>query len=317
MPDWRRTEGHDAIDDGVPITRCVRPKFTEKTPSSAIIFLYILRRKSRRREDPFKLAPRETVVRVEKTAVGTDGGVTFKRPEDIHFLHRRVMAIWSMTGLSRQSGTNRKICFLSASVAATMPMSSMFSCGCTTVLASSHPCVNRLPRRSFISVRGCTGVGAMTSVPGSKLSKSSSSTVSRPPTAPGKKKRSAGSVTVGGTTNVGAREASMPSSFTTSNRGRTFLTVDATGVDVLPLRACSSLLMAFRERRHRFKAGSSLRRRTGQPDTSRLVRAANRLMLNDEVGTAAEGCPDRRSYRRRRRGPTGCRPAESFEPTVW
>ena len=44
-----------------------------------------------------------------------------------------------------------------------------------------------------------------------------------------------------------------------------------TGVDVLPLRACSSLLMAFRERRHRFKTGSSLRRRTGQPDTSRGV----------------------------------------------
>ena len=51
-----------------------------------------------------------------------------------------------------------------------------------------------------------------------------------------------------------------------------------TGVDVLPLRACSSMLMAFRERRHRFKTGSSLRRRTGQPDTSRRVRAANRLM---------------------------------------
>ena len=70
----------------------------------------------------------------------------------------------------------------------------------------------------------------------------------------------------------------MSSSFTTSNRGRTFLTVDATGVDVLPLRACSSLLMAFRERRHRFETGSSLCRRTGQPDTSRWVRAANRLM---------------------------------------
>ena len=45
---------------------------------------------------------------------------------------------------------------------------------------------------------------------------------------------------------------------------------------MLPFKAWSSLLMAFRDRRQMFRTGSSLRGRTGQLDFSRRIRVAIR-----------------------------------------
>ena len=47
---------------------------------------------------------------------------------------------------------------------------------------------------------------------------------------------------------------------------------------MLPLKAWSSLSMAFRDRRQMFRTGISLRGRTGQPNFSRRVRVAIRRM---------------------------------------